>query len=581
MNHEKVGIEMVWQESVKVWESKLPADSDLSAELVTLKENEKNLAEAFSSPLSFGTAGMRGVMGPGINRMNVYTVRQATAGLATLIVGRGEAAKQRGVVISYDSRHHSREFALESAKVLVAQGIKAYVFSSLRPTPELSFAVRELKTEAGIMITASHNPPMYNGYKCYGADGGQLPPEAADIVTEAARKVDLFDVPVVEDATLAESSLFRFIDDEIDSAYLDKLKTVTVNKDVIKEHHDIKIVYTPLHGTGQYLMEKVFANAGFTGVHYVASQKDPDGDFTTVKSPNPEDAPAFVEAEKVGTEVNADVLIATDPDADRMGVAIRKPDGAYQLLTGNQIGAILLDYLLRAKKEQHDLPANGAVVKSVVSSELATAVAESYGVEMFNVLTGFKFIAEKIHQFETEHDHEFLFGYEESYGFLIKPFVRDKDALQASLLLAEVAAGQKAKGKTLADALDNLYDRFGVHLEKTIAKTFPGSEGLVKMKELMASFHEAPLTEINGVEVESVSDILHSVSIEKSGKTTPLSLPKSDVLKYHLANGDWVALRPSGTEPKMKLYIGVTADTKEKATEKLQAYEASLSELFN
>ncbi|WP_025730451.1 phospho-sugar mutase [Atopobacter phocae] len=570
---------MDFKEIVQLWENELPKESKLYEELIALKEDEDALFEAFAQSLAFGTAGMRGVMGPGINRMNTHTVRLATYGLAQVIKHLGKEAMDKGVVIAYDSRHNSQTFAYEASRVLIAAGIRAYMFSSLRPTPELSFAVRHLGTAAGIMITASHNPPKYNGYKCYGEDGGQMPPEQANEVIRHMEAVDeLFAIPVVTQEELLASDRFALIDEAVDEAYLAQVDHVPVNRSIIEEAKDLKIVYTPLHGTGQYLMEKVFERAGFQSIEYVPNQKEPDANFSTIQSPNPEDGEAFIEAEKIGMAHQADLLVATDPDADRMGCAIYTPSG-YQVLTGNQIAAVLLDYLLNAKKERNELPTNGAVIKSIVSGELATQVAADYGVEMMNVLTGFKYIAEKIEQFEQSGSHQFLFGFEESYGYLVQSFVRDKDALQATVLLAEVAAYQASQGKTLLDALNDLYARYGFFLEKTISTMFEGAAGPDKMAALMQQFRDEPLTSIAGEAVAVSYDYL-SQERHENGVVSAIDLPSSNVLKYHLENGDWFALRPSGTEPKMKCYIGVSATDKASAEQKIAAYETELTQYF-
>lgn len=565
---------------VKEWEAALPSDSSLKKELEALKEDKEALEDAFCHPLAFGTAGMRGLMGPGINRMNIYTVRQATYGLAQVILKKGQEAMDRGVVIAYDSRHHSREFAFHASQVLAGKGITVYFYESLRPTPVLSFAVRHQKTAAGIMITASHNPKQYNGYKCYGPDGGQMPPEDASKVTEAMlERPNLFEIEGLSQEELLKSEYFHFVSDEIDNAYLESIKKVTIDKEVIKRQADIKFVYTPLHGTGQYLMEKVFAQAGFKAVHFVDSQKEPDPEFRTVKSPNPEDGEAFIEAEKVGRAVGASALIASDPDADRMGAAVRLPDGSYRTLTGNQLGAIMLDYILKAKQAKGELTDKSCAIKSIVSGELATKVAASYGVEMRNVLTGFKYIAEQIHHFEQDHSGDFVFGFEESYGYLVQPFVRDKDALQATLLLSEVVAYQAEQGRTLADALDDLFKRFGTHAEKTIATKFEGESGQEQMKEIMEGLREHPMTSFLGQKVVSREDYLTGQRLEGT-TVTPIDLPQSDVLKFHLENGDWLAFRPSGTEPKLKTYMGISEADWEKAQEKLAKYEAEVRQLL-
>lgn len=433
---------MTWKDTYNNWLNQKNLDTNLREELDHLAGNEEELEDAFYQPLSFGTAGMRGLLGPGINRMNIYTVRQATEGLAVFMDTLSNTEKKRGVAISFDSRHHSEEFAHQAAAVLGEHGINSFVFESLRPTPELSFTVRHLKTYAGIMITASHNPKEYNGYKLYGEDGGQMPPKEADLITGYIRNVpDIFDIAVADEGTLKANGLMKIIGEDIDHDYLANVKSVTINSKLTHEQgKDMKLVFTPLHGTGQMLGERALQNAGFTNYNIVEEQAKPDGDFPTVVKPNPEDAAAFDLAIKLGKQVDADVLIATDPDSDRLGTAVRLPNGEYQLLTGNQIASILLHYILEAHKQAGDLPANAAVVKSIVSTELATKIAQSYNVEMINVLTGFKYIAQQIEHFEATGEHTFMFGFEESYGYLVKPFAHDKDAIQALVLLAEVAA---------------------------------------------------------------------------------------------------------------------------------------------
>lgn len=566
---------MTWQDVATQWENFEQLDVDLKAQLVALSDAEKE--EAFYAPLEFGTAGMRGIVGPGINRMNVYTVRQATEGLARLIETYGEEAKKRGVAIAHDSRHFSPEFALESAKVLAKHGIKAYVFEELRPTPELSFAVRHLHTFAGIMITASHNPAAYNGYKVYGEDGGQMPPKDADALTEFVRKVDNpLTVEVLSTDELEQSGLFEWIGEAVDKAYLEEIKAVSVNPALLANSEGLSVVYTPLHGTGLMLTKRALEQAGFKGLHVVEEQAIPDGDFTTVKSPNPEESGAFEYAIRLGEKTQADVLLATDPDADRMGAAVRLPDGSYQVITGNQIAAILLDYLLYAHQKAGTLPKNATAVKSIVSSELPTAIANSYGAEMVNVLTGFKFIAEQIQQYEETGEHTFMFGFEESYGFLVKSFVRDKDAIQAVLLLTEVAAHFKHEGKTLYDGLQALYEKHGYYLEKTISVTVAGLEGPAKIKALLDGLRAESPKVLGGIAVSVAQDFSVNEQVDHEGVVSSIGLPTSNVLKYLLEDGSWVAVRPSGTEPKIKFYMGVKAATKAEAEEKLTALQKDL-----
>ena len=566
---------MSWQEVALKWEKFEELEDYLKTQLENFSEKEKE--EAFYAPLEFGTAGMRGIVGPGINRMNIYTVRQATEGLARLIETYGEEAKKRGVAIAHDSRHFSPEFALESAKVLVKHGIKAYVFEDLRPTPELSYAVRHLHTFAGIMITASHNPAAYNGYKVYGEDGGQMPPKDADALTEFVRQVENpLVVEVVTKEELEQSALFEWIGEAVDAAYLEEIKSVSVNPDLLSNTKDLSVVYTPLHGTGLMLTKRALDQAGFTGLHVVSEQAVPDGDFTTVKSPNPEEAGAFEYAIRLGEETKADVLLATDPDADRMGAAVRQPDGTYQVITGNQIAAILLDYLLFAHQTAGTLPANAAAVKSIVSSELPTVIAEHYGAKMVNVLTGFKFIAEQIKNYEETNAHTFMFGFEESYGYLVQPFVRDKDAIQAVLLLTEVAAHFKSEGKTLYDGLQALYEKYGYFLEKTISVTVQGLEGPAKIKALLDGLRKEVPSNFGGIKVSVAQDFAVNQQVDAEGVVSEIGLPTSNVLKYILEDGSWIAVRPSGTEPKIKFYMGVKAATQEEAQEKLAKFQKDL-----
>ena len=566
---------MSWQDIALKWEKFEGLEDYLKTQLENFSEKEKE--EAFYAPLEFGTAGMRGIVGPGINRMNIYTVRQATEGLARLIETYGEEAKKRGVAIAHDSRHFSPEFALESAKVLVKHGIKAYVFEDLRPTPELSYAVRHLHTFAGIMITASHNPAAYNGYKVYGEDGGQMPPKDADALTEYVRQVENpLAVDVVTKEELEQSALFEWIGEAVDAAYLEEIKSVSVNPALLSNTKDLSVVYTPLHGTGLMLTKRALDQAGFTGLHVVSEQAVPDGDFTTVKSPNPEEAGAFEYAIRLGEETKADVLLATDPDADRMGAAVRQPDGTYQVITGNQIAAILLDYLLFAHQKAGTLPANAAAVKSIVSSELPTVIAEHYGAKMVNVLTGFKFIAEQIKNYEETNAHTFMFGFEESYGYLVQPFVRDKDAIQAVLLLTEVAAHFKSEGKTLYDGLQALYEKYGYFLEKTISVTVQGLEGPAKIKALLDGLRKEVPSNFGGIKVSVAQDFAVNQQVDAEGVVSEIGLPTSNVLKYILEDGSWIAVRPSGTEPKIKFYMGVKAATQEEAQEKLAKFQKDL-----
>lgn len=570
---------MSWKETYNTWKDYADLDAELKDELANLAGNDAALEDAFYTPMEFGTAGMRGLLGAGINRMNIYTVRQATAGLAAFMLTLDEATRNRGVAISYDSRHHSQDFAFEAARVLGAQGIPTFVFESLRPTPELSFTVRHLHTYAGIMITASHNPKEYNGYKIYGEDGAQMPPKESDLITKYIREVDdLFAIKVASKEELIDAGVLKVIGAEVDQDYLDQVKTVTINKELVAEEgKTMKLIFSPLHGTGAMLGEKALRQAGFENFTMVPEQSKPDPDFTTVKKPNPEDPAAFNLAIELGKKEGADLLVAVDPDADRLGAAVRQPNGDYQLLTGNQIAAVMLNYILTAHKEAGSLPANAAAVKSIVSSEFATKVAASYGVEMINVLTGFKFIAEQIKHFEDTNEHTFMMGFEESYGYLVQPFVRDKDAIQSLVMLAEVAAYYKKQGKNLYDGLQELFEKHGYYAEKTISLTFDGVEGAKEIADLMTKFRNDAPSEFAGYEVAALEDFAKSEKRLADGTVTKIDLPTSNVLKYILADGTWIAVRPSGTEPKIKFYIGTQADSLAKAEEKRAAFEDAIT----
>ena len=566
---------MSWEENYQTWKDNPELAADLKAELDQLADNQEALEDAFYEPLSFGTAGMRGVLGVGINRMNIYTVRQATEGLATFMDTLDDETKQRGVAISYDSRHHSQEFAFDAARVLGAHGIPTFVFESLRPTPELSFTVRHLHTYAGIMITASHNPKQYNGYKIYGEDGAQMPPKESDMITKYIRQVkDIFGVKVADKDALIEDGTLKIIGDEVDKAYLEEVNQVTINHELVAEEgKTMKLIFTPLHGTGAMLGEKALKQAGFENFTMVPQQAEPDPEFSTVKKPNPEDPAAFDLAIELGKKEGADLLIGVDPDADRLGAAVRQPNGEYKLLTGNQIAAILLNYILTARKDAGTLPANAVAVKSIVSSEFATKVAANFNVKMINVLTGFKFIAEQIKNFEADGSHTFMFGFEESYGYLIRPFVRDKDAIQSLVMLAEVAAFYKKQGMNLYDGLQELFKKYGYFAEKTIALTFDGVEGAKEIEDLMTKFREESPKEFAGYKVVALEDFEKSTKTNADGTVEEIKIPKSNVLKYLLEDGTWIAVRPSGTEPKIKFYIGTQADSQDEAFAKRQQFE--------
>ncbi|QLF04491.1 phospho-sugar mutase [Bacillus cereus] len=563
---------MNWKQEFSRWLSYAQLDAELKEQLENMKQDEKKIEDSFYKNLEFGTGGMRGELGAGTNRLNVYTVRKATKGLASFIEKLGEEAKKRGVVVAYDSRHKSPEFAMEVAATLGARGITTYVFESLRPTPVLSFAVRHLHTVSGIVLTASHNPPEYNGYKVYGEDGGQLPPKEADELISYVNAVeDELTVEVADVERLKADGLLHIIGQEVDDAYAAELNNVIINKEMVqKVGKDLKIVFTPLHGTSNISVRSGLKEVGFTDVTVVKEQELPDPNFSTVKSPNPEEHAAFEYAIRDGEKVGADVLIATDPDADRLGVAVRNHNGEFQVLTGNQTGALMLDYLLSQKKENGTLPENGVVLKTIVTSEIGRTIAKAYGLDTVDTLTGFKFIGEKIRQYEESGQYEFQFGYEESYGYLIRPFCRDKDAVQSVLFACEVAAYYKSQGKTLYNGLLEVFEKYGFFREDLVSLTLKGKDGAEKIQEMMATFRENPPKEVAGLTVVAVEDYKASIVTSlQDGHKEEIHLPKSNVLKYQLEDGSWFCLRPSGTEPKIKFYFGVKDSSLQNSEQKL------------
>lgn len=507
---------------------------------------------------------MRGVIGPGTNRMNIYTIRKAAEGLARYVEQHGEEAKIRGVVIAYDSRHKSKEFAMEAAKTLGFHGIQTYVFDSLRATPELSFAVRYLHAFSGIVITASHNSAQYNGFKVYNEDGAQFASEEADIIVSKVNEVeDELAIEISDEAALKEAGLLTIIGEKVDQAYLSNLQKLSLNKEVIEQvAGDFSIVYTPLHGTGNIPVRKGLELAGFKHVHIVKEQEQPDPNFSTVDYPNPEEPSAFKLAIEYGKHHNADILLATDPDTDRVGVAVKDKDGEYQLLTGNQIGALFLHYLITQKKKKDELPDNATVLKTIVTSELGRDIAQAHGLETIDTLTGFKYISEKIKEFEETGERTFLLGYEESYGYLIGDFVRDKDAIQACVLIAEAAAYYQTENKSLLDVLNNIFEEYGYYREGLESLTLEGKEGLERIKSIMNDFRDNPPNEIAGKQVLVREDYVSKERIYvKEDRKEEITLPTSNVLKYKLENDAWVCIRPSGTEPKIKFYFGVREKT--------------------
>lgn len=549
---------MGWRNKYEQWITYEQLDEELKGMLQQRSDDEKWLEDCFYKNLEFGTGGMRGEIGPGTNRMNVYTVRKASEGLARYIESFGAEAKKRGVVIAYDSRHKSPEFAMEAAKTLATHGIQTYVFDELRPTPELSFAVRYLQAFSGIVITASHNPPEYNGYKVYGQDGGQLPPDIADEVIRYVNEVENeLTIAVEDEAVLKEKGLIQMIGEAVDRAYIEKLKTISLNP-TLSQEVDVNIVFTPLHGTANKPVRRALEALGYENVVVVKEQELPDPNFSTVKSPNPEEHAAFERAIHVGKEIDADLLIATDPDADRLGIAVKNEVGEYVILTGNQTGGLLLYYILSQKQKQGMLPENGVVLKTIVTSEFGRDIASSFGLTTVDTLTGFKFIGEKIKEYEQTGQYAFQFGYEESYGYLIGDFARDKDAIQAAMLAVEVCAFYKKKGMSLYEGLMQLFEQYGYYREGLQSLTLKGKEGAEQIQGLLASFREQPPTEMAGKKIVAIEDYQTSERIDMTtGEKTVITLPKSNVLKYLLEDGSWFCLRPSGTEPKAKVYFGV------------------------
>ncbi|MBL5767986.1 phospho-sugar mutase [Heyndrickxia sporothermodurans] len=573
---------MSWKSSYEKWSQFNDLNQELKNQLNEITGNEKELEDRFYKNLEFGTGGMRGELGVGINRMNIYTVRKAAEGLAKYIEEQGDIAKSRGVVIAYDSRHQSPEFALEVAKTVGKHGIKAYLFKELHPTPMLSFAVRYLHAYSGVVITASHNPPEYNGFKVYGQDGGQLPPKQADELVEYVNKVENeLVIQVADESELVNNEILTYIGEQVDQAYLQALRSIGQDKELIQSVADsLKIVYTPLHGTGNIPVRKGLESFGFRNVTVVKEQELPDSNFSTVTSPNPEEHAAFELAIQYGKQNDADVLIGTDPDTDRIGVAVKNHVGEYQVLTGNQLGALMLHYLLTKMKEKQTLPSNGIVIKTIVTSEIGREIAKSFGISTLDTLTGFKFIGEKIKEYEQTGEYTFLFGYEESYGYLIGDFVRDKDAVQSAVFAAEVAAYYKKQGKSLYDGLLDIFAQYGYYIESLRSLTLKGKEGTEKIAEILNTFRQNPPTEIAGLRVAAVED--YQMSERKNlltEETTNINLPKSNVLKYYLEDGSWFCLRPSGTEPKAKFYFGVKADSMEKSQELNKKLQDDVMEL--
>jgi len=564
-----------WLESVNI-------DKETKQELEQIKDNEQEIEERFYRDLEFGTGGLRGIMGSGTNRMNVYTVRKATQGLANYICSK--KGQNRGVAIAYDSRNNSKLFSKEAALVLNANGIKTYLFKNLRPTPELSFAVRELKAIAGIVITASHNPPEYNGYKVYWEDGGQIvAPIDKEIIKEVNDIKDLSEIKTILEEEAKKQNLYNEIEDEIDNRYIEELKKLVLNPEIVKEQgKQLKVVYTPLHGTGGILAPRILKEIGLTNVYVVPEQKEPNGNFPTVSYPNPEDHKAFILALELAKKVDADIVLATDPDADRLGVYAKdSKTGQYKSFTGNMSGLLIADYILNQKKQKNTLPENGAIVKTIVSSNMAKEIAKEYNLHLVEVLTGFKYIGEQIKLFEEAHSYEYLFGYEESYGCLLGTYARDKDGIAAVMLLCEVACYAKGNSKTLCDIMDDMYQKYGYYKEDLISFTLKGIEGIKKITEIMNNLRNNAIKSIGKERIIAKRDYLTSerIKLEKNIKEK-INLPKSNVLYYELENDGWFCVRPSGTEPKIKVYMGIKANSSDDADNKLENIKKQILELL-
>ncbi|MBP3593531.1 MAG: phospho-sugar mutase [Lachnospiraceae bacterium] len=574
---------MDYKKMYEEWLSNPYFDAETKKELESIKDDEKEIKERFYTELEFGTGGLRGIIGAGINRMNIYTVRKATQGLANYIIRAGK--QDKGVAIAFDSRRMSPEFAKETALCLCANGIPVYIFESLRPTPELSFALRELGCVAGVNITASHNPPEYNGYKAYWEDGAQItPPHDVEILKEVKAITDFAAAKTMSEADAVAAGLYHVIGKEIDDKYIETLKKLVLRPDCIKAMaKELKIVYTPLHGTGNLPVRRVLAELGFENVYVVKEQELPDGNFPTVSYPNPEAAEAFALGLKLAKEVDADLVLANDPDADRLGVYVKDTkSGEYISLTGNMSGCLLADYEIGQMKELRGLPADGALIETIVSTDMAKAIAKYYGIALYECLTGFKFIGQKMLEFETQGTGTYLFGFEESYGCLIGDHARDKDAIVATMALCEAAAYYKTKNMTLWDAMIELYDRYGYYKDGIVSVTMKGIEGLDKIQSIMASLRENPPAEVGGYKILAIRDYKKdTIKNLVTGEVTPTGLPSSNVLYFEMENNTWICVRPSGTEPKIKLYYGVVGTSLEDADAKSKALADSVNDMIN
>ncbi len=571
---------MLYKEKYNDWLSSKAIDDNMKNELRSIKD-EKEIEDRFYKDLDFGTGGLRGVIGAGSNRMNIYTVSKATQGFANYLNGRFE---NPSVAIAYDSRNMSKEFSKAAALTLCANNVKVYLYESLRPTPMLSFAVRELKCTGGIVVTASHNPKEYNGYKVYDEFGGQVTDEKANIIINEVNKIANFDmIKNISEEEAIEKNLLVYIGEDIDKLYIDKIKGLTIRKELVKENaKDLKVIYTPIHGSGNMPVRRVLKELGYTGVSVVKEQEMPDGNFPTASYPNPEEPAVFKLALEMAKEENPDVIFATDPDCDRIGVVVKDSEGEYKVLTGNQTGLLLTQYILDSLKEENRLPENGVVIKTIVTTDGAKKIAESYNVELMEVLTGFKYIGEKMQGFEENKDKTYLFGFEESYGYLAGDFARDKDAVVASMLIAEMTLYYKEKGKSLYDALIDLYEKYGFFKETLVSFELKGKEGAEKIAKCIDSLRNEELVEINGTKVSVKYD--YKLSVEEdvtNGNKKDINLPKSNVLKFVLENGSWFVVRPSGTEPKMKAYVAVQGNGLKDADDKLESFKSEVVKLVN
>lgn len=574
---------MGYMENYKKWCEDTYFDEATRAELKAIEGNDKEIQERFYKDLEFGTGGLRGIIGAGTNRLNIYTVSKATQGFANYIIKQGEEAVKKGVAIAFDSRRMSPEFAEITALVLNGNGIKTYIYPSLRPTPMLSFAVRELNCTGGVVITASHNPPEYNGYKVYWADGGQVPyPRDEAIIEEVNAVTDFHTIKTANKDEAVKAGLFNVIGEEVDEAFDKNVLAQIVNPEIIKEQHDLKIVYTPIHGSGNKPVRRVLEKAGFENVTVVPEQELPDSEFTTVGYPNPENPAVFELAIKLAEKIDADIILGTDPDCDRVGAVVKTKDGSYTVLTGNMTGTLICNYICSQKAKLGTLPKNGALVSTIVSSEMTKAIAKKYNLAYFDVLTGFKYIGEKIKEFEQTGDYQYVFGFEESYGCLSGTYARDKDAVVASLLICEMAAYYKSRGMSLYDGLMELYDTYGVYKEIIHSITLKGIEGIENMKKIMDTLRKDAPSEIAGVKVTETRDYLENKIVDvATGKVSPTNLPKSNVLYFTLADDTWFCVRPSGTEPKIKIYFGTKADTVENAEKKIATAQDGIMKVVN